>query len=699
VPLLARPPPGPLHFLAPAGRPVRGMNMRANLRIPIGGLFLLLAAAPLRGQRDSAFMQEFRKLMQVHAQDEMAALLKKHEFEGILAVVETCEAISVGSNDTLEEEIDALGKAWRKAFDSQFVQIQYDYFSLRLTGSFKKDRRALLDRYLLKVKDFVAARDAKDATKLPGLGLEFDGFGDAFGQLGDDYMASESYRAYAECFDETLLGDQADLKRACEAWNLFLQAREKVDLKDQLYTLGKQRFDKLEYDGYGDPAKGPAARAAAKAAADTAYAPTPLGATFELVPDIEGIQRPLYTADSNYQIWCNVYLTKAGSTATIPTMESSPTIVRTAQAKAGVDLDGDGQGEVEIPLTGKIAPVQLTLGQGDEQRPWAFLAVIGQQQDTYQGFRLNMAPDENQMSIYVAPAASLVGLVNGLRLQVIDDNLDGLYGSPPKEWAYIGVRDGDFQRDVDSVVIGESKVARPWSELQKIGDLWYKLEPSEKGNDILVSRSDVESGTLQLDLKGVEASWVLVRGTGNQERLFYDLVNGGLKKVEVPVGTYELYAGQVATGKKTQMSKALMLPGKSARSYKVAAGQTVKVELGAPFGFDFSFVQDDSTVTIEGPSIVVVGKAGETYQRLWNCVLAPEVNLRKAGSSKGKKEKKLVPAGSQEEIQDHDNDYKVAWFPIGEPIEKPNPGEPVEVQLFEKKHKLFGKIESAWRAD
>lgn len=661
-------------------------------------LAVLAVATGARAQRESEFMQEFRKLMQIHSQEEMVNLVKQHQPQALLAVIETCEAIGQASNDTLEEEIDALNKAWKKAFDSRFVELQYNYFSLELTGVYKKHRRELIDQYLVKYKQYEEAEQKKDAAKLPAVGLDMQGLGDALASLGDHYMASQCYRVYASCFDDRLMGDEADYKRACEGWKQFVEAREKIELLDQDRDVAKQRFEQLEKDGYGDPAKGPEGRAAESAAADPGSAPEPLHATFELVPDLEAILRPMYTADTNYQMWPTVNLGKVDSSATIPTLEKSPAILRLAAAKAAVDLNGDGKGDVEIPLTGKIAPVQVTLGEGDEQRPWAFLAVIGQTQDTYQGFRFNLGPDENQMAIFVAAAASLVGTVNGVRVRVIDDNLDGIYGSPPKEWAYIGVRDGSFQRDVDTVVVGESKVARPWSELQKIGDAWYKLEPDPTGRDLVATKTVVESGTLQLDFKDGDPSWLLMRGTGNNDKLVFDLVNGGQKKVEVPVGTYELLAGQLTSGKRAQMMKALILPpGKNSRTWRVAAGETVKVELGAPFGFAFELTQDESTVKLDGNSIVVTGRGGETYQRLWNCVLAPEVLLRKEGTTKGKKGAKLVPAGSQEDLQAHKDDYRVCWFPIAEPIEKPNPGDTLEVQLFEKKHKLFGKIESEWK--
>lgn len=667
-------------------------------------LFLLAAATAASAQRDSAFMGEFRKLMQINAKEEMIVLMRRHQQEAIWAIRQTAELISDGSSDELETDMQALVSTFEKSFDSGFAQIQYDYFSLRLAGPFKKKHRELMDRYFVKQKEFAEASTKKDAPLLDALAQEFDSLGLGFGELGDDYMTAECSIAVGKAFSEELIGAKADLRRVCEGWKSFIAARDKCELHDTLYTQAKELVQHLETTGFGDPTKGAGDGAGAPGgeapAAESNAAATPLNSTFALVPDIEAIQRPLYSADSNYQIWAGVSLAKEGSTSTFQGMDKSPSVVRTGATKASLDLNGDGTGEVDVALTGKITPVQCTLGEGDEARPWGFLAVSGIEQDTYQGFRLNLAPTTDFMTIYVAPAGSLVGTVGGVRVQVFDDNMDGVYGSPPKEWQYIGLIEGSAQRDVDSIVVGEAKFARPWSKLQKIGDAWYKLERSPTGFDLQATRVDVQTGTLQLDLKGVDATWMIVRGIGEQTDLFYDLVNGGAKSVEVPAGGYELYVGQVASGKRAQMMKALVLPGKNTPYWKVSPGGTTKVSLGAPFGFTFKYQQDDKTVTVEGPSIAVTGKSQETYQRLWNCVVAPEVNLRKAGSGKGKKEGKLQPVTDQESIyQNYNNDYRVVYFPVTAPLEKPKEGETVEVQLFEKKNKLFGKIESEFLAN
>ena len=55
----------------------------------------------------------------------------------------------------------------------------------------------------------------------------------------------------------------------------------------------------------------------------------------------------------------------------------------------------------------------------------------------------------------------------------------------------------------------------------------------------------------------------------------------------------------------------------------------------------------------------------------------------------------MRPAGSQEIVTEF-NDERVIWFPMSKRIDKKK-SETLEVQLFEKKNKLFGKIESEWK--
>ena len=97
--------------------------------------------------------------------------------------------------------------------------------------------------------------------------------------------------------------------------------------------------------------------------------------------------------------------------------------------------------------------------------------------------------------------------------------------------------------------------------------------------------------------------------------------------------------------------------------------------------------------------IVALGIARERYERMWNCAPRPEVSVRKAGTKKGSKPEKMnVVLDLLERNEDGTFKYTEAdtWRPVDTayPTKK---GEAVELQLVEKKNKLFGEIESDWK--
>jgi hypothetical protein len=377
-------------------------------------------------------------------------------------------------------------------------------------------------------------------------------------------------------------------------------------------------------------------------------------------------------------------------------MEDSPEIIREGFAKVTLDQDGDGKGDVEVPVTGKSSLVETTLGQGSARRRWAFLATVGTERDTYQGVNpYNLAPSKEQILLYVAPAASIVGTVAGTRIQVYDDNMDGMYGSWPKGWAYTGLREGDSQYDCDSIRIGDSARAIPWSQYVQVGADWYELKPNDSGSDVIVQKTSLKTGTIKLDSKGIEPDYLIVHGRDKVAGVFIDVAAGGSKGVAVPAGTYELFSGRVSKGKGAQTAKAYIGGTAVTPPVRVDPGKIATLQIGEPFALDFKIEQTPQQVTVKGTSLLVTGRGRETYQRLWNCTLHPIVNLRKAGTTKGSEEGKMRTAQSNEESRDLG--FLALWYPIDETLPKKKEGEEVEVQLVEKKNKLFGTIESVWR--
>ena len=67
-----------------------------------------------------------------------------------------------------------------------------------------------------------------------------------------------------------------------------------------------------------------------------------------------------------------------------------------------------------------------------------------------------------------------------------------------------------------------------------------------------------------------------------------------------------------------------------------------------------------------------------------------------SSAKKGSKGGRMTPTVNQNNLGVNGG-WASVWFPLDLELEKKREGEDVEVQLVEKKNKLFGKIESDWK--
>jgi hypothetical protein len=127
--------------------------------------------------------------------------------------------------------------------------------------------------------------------------------------------------------------------------------------------------------------------------------------------------------------------------------------------------------------------------------------------------------------------------------------------------------------------------------------------------------------------------------------------------------------------------------------YDVIEGKNVTVESGAPFTFDFEYEASGSGVAMDGTSVRVLGAGGEAYERIYGAVPIPEASVRKKGGKRAVMTEKLKPALDQDGVQKH------GWAALWKPLDKEIPAKvgDAEVQLMEKKNRLFGKITSDWK--
>lgn len=660
----------------------------------------LMNLVPLRVSGDSEFKKQFKKLVEQNAKAEMAKMVKTDVEGAVALVIETGEAIAQGSSDELEKLMTELREAWKTSIKSEFAERTYEYYST-VQGANKKDRLELKKRFDLAWRDYQGNLERKDGLVFSNIVEEFEQLGAYFDQVRDMYYSSESWRAYAACYDEPLREGAADLHRACTGYIKCIEARDRIDLKDPAYEAAVKRKATLVSKGYDKKKVDPAPTPEAPTPTPTP-APQPAAAalsvpmTFEVVPAVDTYQRPIYTDDEIYEIWPSLDLKAKGSSVSFKNLSGGPALVRVGSADVQLDTNGDGKGDEKLPITGNITPVKTTIGKGPDERPWAFLAAVGNPKDVYQGIQVNLGSEEKRMTIYTFGAASFVGELNGTSVRIIDDTLDGVYGTTPQRIGYPGLSKDVWQPDLDAIVIGTQKRARPWSQHQEIDGQWYKLEVAGNGKELKATPASFDTGVLMLDFKGpVLPTWVVVVGTGDLQNTYFDLVEGGPKGVRVPAGKYSLFYGEVRKGKKLQAQKTLILPGKTPPTWQVKKDATVVVELGAPFGFDFHTTYEKEKLTVTGRSVVITGSKGERYERPWNCVPRAEVSWRKKGSKRSSKLEKMTFVMDNEGI--NKNGWEATWAPMDLVLECRGAGDSVEVQISDKKHDLFGKIESEWK--
>jgi hypothetical protein len=658
----------------------------------------LLSPAAAYVTPDIAFKTKFKALMEKGAKPEMEKLVKSESAHAAAWIARAYEILADRPDDPEALALSTdLGAAWKAAMKTTFPEKEKEFFAA-LAGQNKKDRVDLRKRIDQKLGEMEANSDKRDALVYANLVDEIELLAQAFGQVGDFYYSSEAWLAYAACYDEALRGTSAELKFAFKGYENAINARTKVDLNDSRQDEAMKR--KAALAAKGADKSGPSA-----GKDEPGAPPTDAGATvnvplnFEVVPTADAYQRPLYTGDELYLLWAGLEFKGKGSSATFQNTPGAPMLFRVGASDVRVDTDGDGKGDgpadEKVPLTGNIAAVKVNVGKGTDARPWAFLAVTGTQQETYQGIAMNRAPADTQMTIYTLGAASVTGVLDTVPIRILDDSMDAVYGSIPQTYGFAGLTKDNFQPEMDSVVLGTSKRARPWSEFQEVNGKWWKFEPADAGKSIKASPVKVDLGTLKLDFKGgIAPTWLIVRGANEMKNSFFDISEGGAKGVQLPIGRYTLYYGEIQKGKAKQMQKILVLPPKNAANYDVKKGETTVVTLGAPFGFDFRTTNVEGKLTVEGASVVVTGSQGERYERAWQCVPHPEVGWRKKGTKKASKYERMGI------VQDSDAvtklGWQAAWFPMNIDLDVKGQGD-VEVQLVDKKHPLFGKVESEWK--
>ena len=652
----------------------------------------VVGSAPELGaavDRDS-FLKEFRQAKAIGAKDQMEKLIQRNQADAVDAIITLCTSLGGATNDSIEDDLNSLRIAWKGGMKSSFVEKVYEYYSL-LDGTSRVERVKLVNKYYVYLNKMIKAEADKDTNTIKALAGDFRAVAEALDAIGDQYYASLAWLSFGRSQDEPQRPDDPNLREAAMGYANCLAARDKIELRDKVRAEVDIRHKVLVGMGYGEdgdtgkpgadkPGKG-------KSGVGTSLGdPVIVDLTFAVEEDPGSIERPFWSNDDVFSAWTSIGFTKVDSRVDFPGIKDIG-LVRDTIKSFQVTSGGEKKSMV---MGGKMSACEIKLG--DAKLPWAFLTMTGTQKDQYQGVEINMEPSDIQMTVYVAPASKIVGELGGVPVEIFDDNMNGTYGDEPVSWGHVGMTADHFMFDFDAINIDGSKHALPWSRYQQIGDVWYDM--AVEGHKLTAAPLDVKTGTLKLKFKGPRPKYVILKGKNNLEQCYFDVASSK-KGIEVPVGNYELFGGFMSQGKRIAIQKTAILPGRDTPSWRVAEGETVEVELGGPFGFDFMTEDLGESVKIIGASVVVTGMNDERYERPWNCRPYSMASIRKSGSKKGGKPEKMKSNLDQNTLY---GDWALGFHP--QDLELPKKGkmeEGFDVQLTEKKNKLFGKIESDWK--
>ncbi len=295
------------------------------------------------------------------------------------------------------------------------------------------------------------------------------------------------------------------------------------------------------------------------------------------------------------------------------------------------------------PGAGKAKAVDLTVADGDDKWKYrAFMQLLGEQ-EKFLGYEANMAL-ATRVTVKIARACYTEGAFNGIKLALIDDNINGKFN--------------DFGNDL--VRIGKDDV-QPLSPYMSIGGTLYKVvEVRPDGTGITFAEYVGDTGTLQVKWTGgrrVQPQQLIFKCIrGEFEGGWFNVADGQPKKV--PDGFYQFQHGYVTKGSGRKEMSVTIEQGNS-ESFDVAEGETVVKQMGGPFQIRAELTKSGGKVMLEGERVFVMGALEEQYKWFYPVGYTPKVWLRK-------KEGAVVVKGHQMRRPDQEEfnkNYNAPWYP------------------------------------
>ena len=393
---------------------------------------------------------------------------------------------------------------------------------------------------------------------------------------------------------------------------------------------------------------------------------------------------------------------------------------------------------------GKMAkPAKLSIGNkpkaawvpyfktGETTKPYdyGFFFWTGGSQQNLFGLNLNLAPQWGQRKfalLFYRSAVVLHANIEGTKLELYDDNFNGIVGEDPAKLIVgdprfgtgLGEKTAMGHPAFDSMRIGKSKYLQPFSRYIHIGDYWYKLNVlgnNENLNYRPMDPANIPTGLVKMDFKGpskAKPDYLVIQGQGFLKGAYFDIAHAPAKGIEVPAGQYVIYYGRILNGEGARAMNATMLMGDS-KPIDVRAGELNKIKVGAPYTIEFESSQVGDDIIVDSSKFWVKGSAGERYGCIGSEVLEPE--LIWSTKNTGSKGKVLGSWRRMKSIEDFSTirtkykayDLHIPYFCVADnadktvdiklTVKKPVKSGAFFVAVRQRKHKLFKKLEHVWK--
>ena len=254
-----------------------------------------------------------------------------------------------------------------------------------------------------------------------------------------------------------------------------------------------------------------------------------------------------------------------------------------------VDLDGDGQQEAMVEgetgfltLTGTSkggSPLSYAVRlQRPKGRPWQY-----------------------------SSGGALVGEIDGTRIQIFDQNLNGRFD--------------DFGQD--AMVVGKDNVASFLSRVVAIGGKLHEIEVAADGASFTHKPFAGPTGTLdlasQFECSAKLQAAIVVSADGKYSFNLAGAASGQL----VPAGKYTVRCGQVVLGD----SRAQLQTGRMA-AIDVAADGKQSIAWGGPVQAEFAFHRKGDQITFAPAEIWYYGKQGEEWSAFMPLGKSPDFTIK-----------------------------------------------------------------------